>query len=91
MDIPFENIAKLVFSNLNRDKYRMMVVLRKPAKVFLNKNKDYILAISPFAFRRSQKAKSWDGNEYIQHLPDNERAFMISWNIKQIIYVEGQL
>ncbi|TNV86912.1 hypothetical protein FGO68_gene10314 [Halteria grandinella] len=91
MDIPFENIAKLVFTNLDRDKYRMMVVLRKPAKVFLNENKEFLQAISPFAFRRSQKQKSWDGKEYTQYLPDSERAFLNSWNVKQIIYVEGNL
>ena len=69
MDIMFENIAKLIFQEVEAGRVQMVIVLRKPVKFQVldqnekgaNKFKDII---SPFMFKKTIQTESHDGEAY---------------------------
>ena len=98
LDIDFENISKIcmVENEKGKTNVKMLVVLRKPAKVGCISEGHFIETISPFMFSRTEtqmepQIKDKPSKELILPVPEEDFMFLNYWNLKQVIVVEGQL
>ena len=91
IDLKFDNISKIQFTTLPGNKHRMMIVLKKPTKIFERIETRYNEVPSPCMFQKLDFSQMKEQRDFPIVIPDEEKVFLNSWNYKQVILLEGDL